>query len=66
MCQMLVLLLIINMQIKVVLCVTFTCVHCVMYMYLLVTRFVSYCFMWIHWLTGSPRPWVELGIATIT
>ncbi|KAJ0940596.1 hypothetical protein HanRHA438_Chr02g0085201 [Helianthus annuus] len=36
-----------------------------LYVYLCVTRFLSQVSRGSTWLTGSPRPWVELGIAII-
>ncbi|MFS7925916.1 hypothetical protein Hanom_Chr04g00290811 [Helianthus anomalus] len=36
-----------------------------LYVHLCVTRFVSQVSRGSTWLTGSPRPWVELGIAII-
>ncbi|MFS7970829.1 hypothetical protein Hanom_Chr09g00825551 [Helianthus anomalus] len=36
-----------------------------LYVHLCVTRFVSHVSRGSSWLTGSPRSWVELGIAII-
>ncbi|MFS8007335.1 hypothetical protein Hanom_Chr14g01259821 [Helianthus anomalus] len=36
-----------------------------LYVHLCVTRFVSQVSRGSTWLIGSPRPWVELGIAII-
>ncbi|MFS7920012.1 hypothetical protein Hanom_Chr03g00219311 [Helianthus anomalus] len=36
-----------------------------LYVHLCVTRFVSKVSCRSTWLTGSPQPWVELGIAII-
>ncbi|MFS7921294.1 hypothetical protein Hanom_Chr03g00235111 [Helianthus anomalus] len=41
------------------------CINASQYVYLCITRFVPQVSRGSTWLTGSPQPWVELGIVII-